>query len=300
MKKLIIFTITLLISQTASCMDIFEAIKQDNFDRVQELIAENPEIVNAPTNNNHLFTPLQLAIIYGHENVIHLLLDFGANVNAQSYDGGNSLHCAAKDSHENIMRLLLDRGANVNAQDYGFKSTPLHFAAKDRHENVTRLLLDRGGNVNAQDRWKRTPLYRAAENGHVNIVHLLLNRGGNLVNVQHLQRMNIGSCICISKVVQLLNDWPYYQNYQIIEQRERIRTYYLALQQLSLDTQQNIWLRIGQLACPEFFRARPDVTIFEDAGFSNHTIEEIHQMAEQERAQEQRRQHQNNSWCSIQ
>jgi len=58
MKKLIIFTISLLISQTATCMDIFDAAEQGNVDRVRELIDHNAAVDARDTDN---WTPLHYA-----------------------------------------------------------------------------------------------------------------------------------------------------------------------------------------------------------------------------------------------
>ncbi|KAF2827154.1 hypothetical protein CC86DRAFT_274174, partial [Ophiobolus disseminans] len=50
-----------------------------------------------------------------------LLLDKGADVNAQGGDFGNAFHAASLKGHEAVVKLLLDKGADANAQggDYG-------------------------------------------------------------------------------------------------------------------------------------------------------------------------------------
>ena len=52
------------------------------------------------------------------------------------------------------MRLLLDKGADVNAQD-GLHDTALQAASHSGHEAVVRLLLDKGADVNAQGGYLR-------------------------------------------------------------------------------------------------------------------------------------------------
>ena len=47
---------------------------------------------------------------------MRLLLDWGANVNAESREYGNALQAALAEGHKQIMKLLLDYGAEVNAQ----------------------------------------------------------------------------------------------------------------------------------------------------------------------------------------
>ena len=53
--------------------------------------------------------------------MVRLLLDLGADVNAQDGDYGNALQAAVSGGNEAVVRLLVDQGANVNAQggEYG-------------------------------------------------------------------------------------------------------------------------------------------------------------------------------------
>jgi ankyrin repeat protein len=52
----------------------------------------------------------------GHREIIQLLLDKGADVNAQGGEYGNALQAASWGGHQEAVRLLLDNGADVNAQ----------------------------------------------------------------------------------------------------------------------------------------------------------------------------------------
>ena len=52
----------------------------------------------------------------GCEKIVQLLLDKGADINAQGGHYGNALQAASTGAHEKIVQLLLDNGADVNAQ----------------------------------------------------------------------------------------------------------------------------------------------------------------------------------------
>ncbi|OCL01008.1 ankyrin, partial [Cenococcum geophilum 1.58] len=61
-----------------------------------------------------------------------------------------ALHYAAQKGHEAVVRLLLDRGANIEAKCKFTDSTALHDAALYGHVAVTELLLDRGADTEAR------------------------------------------------------------------------------------------------------------------------------------------------------
>ena len=72
-----------------------------------------------------------------------LLLEKGAEVNAQGGKYGNALQAASYLDHEAIVKLLLEKGAKVNAQggEYG---NALQAASYLGHEAIVKLLLEKG------------------------------------------------------------------------------------------------------------------------------------------------------------
>lgn len=57
---------------------------------------------------------------------MQLLLEKGAEVNAQSGKFRNALQAASRGGHDKIVELLLlEEGAKVNAQDREYKLTPI-------------------------------------------------------------------------------------------------------------------------------------------------------------------------------
>ena len=86
---------------------------------------------NGPIAIGH-FTSLIVATPFGRADVVKILLDAGANVNAKDVRGMTPLMlAAATDHHESteVLRMLLDRGADVNMKSLA-NETALDWAKK--------------------------------------------------------------------------------------------------------------------------------------------------------------------------
>ena len=71
-------------------------------------------------------TPLHPAALYGHKEVVELLITAGADVNAKEKYEKTPLHHAAKAGYYEIVELLIAAGADVNVKNIAGK-TPLDF-----------------------------------------------------------------------------------------------------------------------------------------------------------------------------
>ncbi|KAF8326443.1 ectomycorrhiza-induced ankyrin-domain/NACHT-domain-containing protein [Amanita rubescens] len=125
---------------------------------------------------------VEIASENGYIGIVRLLLDKGANVNAQGVKHGNALQAASMGGNAEIVRLLLDKGANVNAQG-GHYGNALQAASLRGNAEIARLLLDKGANVNAQGGGYSNALQAASLRGNAEIARLLLDKGAN-VNAQ--------------------------------------------------------------------------------------------------------------------
>jgi hypothetical protein len=83
-------------------------------------------------------TPLNVTIRHGHMESARVLLEHGADVNAQGRSESTPLHYALNGGHVAFARVLLEHGADVNAQDYN-KSTPLYTRWKADTWNLLRF-----------------------------------------------------------------------------------------------------------------------------------------------------------------
>jgi ankyrin repeat protein len=52
-------------------------------------------------------------------------------------DGSPPIHFAAAFGHKEVVELLIERGARLEAQNAPWNQTPLHLACKKNHEDVS-------------------------------------------------------------------------------------------------------------------------------------------------------------------
>ena len=132
-------------------------------------------------------SPLHSAAYYGDLQMVQVLLDYKADIDAQDDTGETPLHGLSwnrgggrqiSQLHK-VSRLLLEHGANVNARSHNL-SIPLHIAAQNGRVEVVRVLLEHGTDANAPNKTQSTPLHVAAQQGEVEVVRVLLEHGANV------------------------------------------------------------------------------------------------------------------------
>ena len=157
--------------------DFWNAVNEGNVDQVNKMIKLGLDI-NKPDDDGT--TPLLVATIYDHLNVVEALLNEGVNMETVDDEmKKTALYWAAEKGHLDILVALIEKGANVNHAD-DFKSTPLLMAAEEGHVDVVRALIDSGANIDNADNYDTTPLISAAQFGNTEVVRVLVDAGANI------------------------------------------------------------------------------------------------------------------------
>ena len=101
----------------------------------------------------------------------------------QSTKGFTSLHGAVLKKHPDMVQLLIDAGADIEAKDDEMYYTPLHCACEVGELEVVKMLVEAGADVCDTDCDGDTCLTVAAYYGHTETVRYLV--GLNKVDVNH-------------------------------------------------------------------------------------------------------------------
>jgi hypothetical protein len=154
-------------------LDVYSAAGLGKVDEIGPLLDRDPTRLDAALPAADVGV-LGLAIRFGHANLVRALLARGATPFARGR-WNSSLHAAVHYLPDpQIVRLLIQRGAEVDASD-GDGNTPLNFAAREGHLTVARVLLDAGANPNSETERGYTPLQFAKTD---ELRALLRARGG--------------------------------------------------------------------------------------------------------------------------
>ena len=127
---------------------ICEAAKAGDLARVAALLKADPKSVSSREDLKG--TALHWAAFKGRADMVSLLLENGADANAETWLGLTPLHAAAVGGNTNVVKLLLARQAKVDARDISIGCTPLHCAAIAGSTEVAALLLANGAKIDAR------------------------------------------------------------------------------------------------------------------------------------------------------
>ncbi|KAL9033880.1 MAG: hypothetical protein Q9214_007301, partial [Letrouitia sp. 1 TL-2023] len=134
-------------------------------------------------------TALHLAVLHLRQRTAKLLLDYGAQIDAQINDGSTALHLLASAATAGVpsctdevakgsemMKLLLTNGSDINSVDK-LGRTALHKAVGRGYNHTVQVLLQHKANLSIQDCNGVTALHLAVFFMHFDVAKLLLEHG---------------------------------------------------------------------------------------------------------------------------
>ncbi len=153
---------------------LLEALYRGDQDRVDELLAQGPEL-----------SVFEAAALGRADRLRELLDEDSSRANAFGDDGFQPLGLACFFGHIDAARLLLERGADPNtlARNEHIQAGPLHSAVASEGKGpevrygLAALLLDHGADPNLRQGSGFSALDAARQNGDQHVEELLRERG---------------------------------------------------------------------------------------------------------------------------
>eukprot|EP00039_Didymoeca_costata_P014230 m.227923 g.227923 ORF g.227923 m.227923 type:complete len:800 (-) comp15974_c0_seq31:1845-4244(-) len=139
-----------------------------------------PNGIAAVDNAFQRVTPLHVACRHGHIEVVKALLDYNADINTSDDLGFTALHFAilANSCNPDLVQLLIDNGANVDASTLG-GDKPIHIAAYKNNHEVAKIILDTDvAQATQVDKEMNTPLHYFCRSENSEAVRLISSLGG--------------------------------------------------------------------------------------------------------------------------
>jgi ankyrin repeat protein len=169
----LVLVLGVLTAHAGSYDDFFVAIKRDHPDNIRALLQRgfDPNTLD-PAGRHGLVVALQSDALAAAE----FLIDWPkTNVEWRSAKDESPLMLAALKGHKDLVKKLIARGGDVNKPGW----TPLHYAATSGELEIMALLLEEHAYINAESPNKTTPLMMAAHYGTPEAVKLLLQEGAD-------------------------------------------------------------------------------------------------------------------------
>lgn len=158
----------------------YSAIRENNLTELKVLLDQRATDQKASVDvaDDHEITPLMYAAENGSLDAMRLLIDRGADVNAQNAFGSTALMWSASDAAK--VRLLLDHGAQVNTAAKSGRTALIIAAFTNPSAEVVRLLLAKGAKVDVMDKRHVTPMNAATFANDTATIRLLLEAGADM------------------------------------------------------------------------------------------------------------------------
>jgi len=130
-------------------------------------------------------TPLHLAVLKGHTELVEIFLHWGADTNAKDSSQGTALHFAAHYDHHQMIGLLVEHGGKLEERYKGSALGISHHAKErptindmSRDATATQMLSDQ---TFGEEEEGSTPLLIAAAIGNTATIRALLKHGANIL-----------------------------------------------------------------------------------------------------------------------
>jgi ankyrin repeat protein len=160
--------------------DLWTAATRGDLGEVLRLVGQDPALLDAQDRAE--WTPLTCAAAAGHIDMVRWLVDQGADIDKRGHHGFTPLCIASCNGRLPVVRWLLEKGADPAIATHFLLMTPLMAASHGGHVDVMRLLLGHPiGKTTTNHRCfhGRTALWTACFRGKAGAARVLLESGAD-------------------------------------------------------------------------------------------------------------------------
>ena len=151
---------------------LVHAAKEKNYEQVLLLLKQRVDVYK--TNDFSERTALHYLIFSKEKDIVKTLLQYSKEgIDKQDLLGHTALFIAVSLGSDDIVEILLDYGANPNIVSIN-RITPLHVAAMYGYENIVEQLLIHGVDIDLKDLYGCTATGIAHDMGHIGIKNYLI------------------------------------------------------------------------------------------------------------------------------
>ena len=186
---------------------IRDAIMENDLEAVEELIQENPEIVNI--ENSAKETPLYIASYFGYIDIVELLITNGARIDHQDTRGGwTALSLAASRGHMHVVEYLIIQGANVNLKNNNGDTALIyacHMNKNNDHYLIIMLLLHARADVNIENNDGNNALFYAKASNSYAVMRTITNIESILAETYEFETVSVNKSQIPATAQDLIN-----------------------------------------------------------------------------------------------
>ncbi len=155
-------------------MSLIKFSREGNDDIVKELLEHKLYEDSIDVQNGSCRTALIEACVYGHINIVKLLLDHYADPNIADYLGRTALIYASGNGHTDIVEtLVMEKALDLNGKDLD-NTTALMYASMDGYIKTVEILLAcPGTDTMMVDNFGYNALMYASLNNNKKIIKML-------------------------------------------------------------------------------------------------------------------------------
>jgi len=172
MKKIILFCILVAAPIITKAQSIFDAVQANDLEKVKKLIENDKTVIKQ--KGRYGDTPLHIAALIDNEEIAKLLIEHGADLDAQN----GSFYTPLMRAGLKVTKVLVEKGADIDFVSRNGQQTALSVALMWKEKEVAEYLLKCGAKLPDKESPKyRRNLINATKKGIIPYLETCLENG---------------------------------------------------------------------------------------------------------------------------